>query len=512
MVKVKSQIQELLRKNSLFIVLSFLVVIGYFFSRLTNLTTIPVFADEAIYIRWSQVMRAESTLRFLPLSDGKQPFFMWLTIPFLKIIKDPLVAGRMVSVSSGLGTLIGVFVLSYLLFKKLNLSLFTSILYLICPFIFFFDRMALVDGLLSFFGVWSLVFGILLVRLIHLDLAMISGIILGLGLITKSPAIFFSLLLPTTIIFLNFSKKGREFRLGKLIIYYGVVYLFAFSIYNLLRLGPEFHLISLRNKDYVYSLSEIMKHPFNPLLGNFRQAISWFWIWTTPLIFITGILGIVVSLRKHFRPALFLFLWLTVPLIAQSLVAKVFTARYILFTVPFFLIFSAYFIEFIFNSLKNKVVTIGILVLIFLLPVYQELLLVLAPALAWLPKGERNGYLEMWTAGYGIKEAAVFIKGVAQKEKVLVGTEGYFGTLPNGLQIYLEKIPNITIIGVGYPLKSIPDQLKNGLVDNRVFLLVNDSRFEIKDSPQLKLIARYPKAENPQTHFQEHLLFFELLK
>jgi len=46
------------------------LAIGYFILRLPNLTLQPIFADEAIYIRWAQVMRAESTLRFLPLSDG----------------------------------------------------------------------------------------------------------------------------------------------------------------------------------------------------------------------------------------------------------------------------------------------------------------------------------------------------------------------------------------------------------------------------------------------------------
>ncbi len=63
-----------------------LVALTAFFARLYNLTILPVFVDEAIYIRWSQVMKAESTLRFLPLSDGKQPLFMWVVIPFLKIL------------------------------------------------------------------------------------------------------------------------------------------------------------------------------------------------------------------------------------------------------------------------------------------------------------------------------------------------------------------------------------------------------------------------------------------
>jgi 4-amino-4-deoxy-L-arabinose transferase-like glycosyltransferase len=496
----------------MFVSFSFLVIVGYFILRLVNLTIIPVFADEAIYIRWSQVMRAEASLRFLPLSDGKQPLFMWLTIPFLKLIRDPLVAGRMVSVLSGFGNLIGLFTLSYLLFKRLNLSLFAAVLYLTSPFGLFFDRLALADNLLSCLFLWTFILFVLLTQEVRLDLAMIGGIFLGLALLTKSPAFFLAILLPTTLILFDFRKKEKRLRLGKLFFLWLVVYLFGLAIYNILRLGPEFHMIAIRNKDYVYSLSEVLSHPLNPLLENLGNAASWLWILATPPLFILGILGMVMSFRKHPKEALILLTWLVFPLVTQSLVAKVYTARYLLFLIPFFLVFSAYFIEFIFSFLKNKVLTIVALILIFIFPVFQEMLLINAPAGAWLPENERKGYLEMWTAGYGIKETAIYLKEVAKKEKVLVGTEGYFGTLPNGLQMYLERVPNTTVIGVGYPLESLPEQLLNGLVDNRVFLLVNDTRFKIKETQNLKLVGRYSKAGNKKTQTQENLLLFELLK
>src|SRR3990167_7850508 len=102
------------------ILICFVVLLASFALRLYNLNYLPIFGDEAIYIRWAQVMRAEATLRFLPLSDGKQPLFMWVVIPFLKLISDPLVAGRIVSVLSGLGSLIGVFTLSFVLFKSVK--------------------------------------------------------------------------------------------------------------------------------------------------------------------------------------------------------------------------------------------------------------------------------------------------------------------------------------------------------------------------------------------------------
>ena len=74
-----------------------LILILALFLRLFNLNHLPIFADEAIYVRWAQVMRVEPSLRFLPLQDGKQPLFMWSVILMFKVFTDPLVAGRLVS-------------------------------------------------------------------------------------------------------------------------------------------------------------------------------------------------------------------------------------------------------------------------------------------------------------------------------------------------------------------------------------------------------------------------------
>jgi 4-amino-4-deoxy-L-arabinose transferase-like glycosyltransferase len=505
------KVKVFLKENKLFATLSLLTIVVYFISRLFNLTVVPVFVDEAIYIRWAQVMRAVASLRFLPLSDGKQPLFMWLIIPFLKMFSDPLVAGRLVSVGAGLGTMAGIFVLSLILFRKKEIGLFASLLYLISPFTFFFDRMALADGLLSFFGIWVMVGAVELVKEKRLDLAMITGILLGLGLITKSPALFFALLLPTTLLLFNFKEKNWPIQLAKLAGLWGIVYFFGLAIYSLLRLGPEFHLIAIRNKDYVFSFQEVLAHPLNPFWGNLKSVIEWFWIFLTPLSFVSAIIGGVLILKRYFKEGLLLWLWLLIPLLSQSAIAKVYTARYVLFTVPIFLILAAYFLWKIFSSLKSRWLTTLVLIAFFVVPVYQVALLLVNPQRAWLPKDERYGYLEIWTAGYGIKEAANYLREVAKKENVLVGTEGYFGTLPEGLQIYLEKTPRVTVIGLGEPVREISNRLTSGLINNRVFLLVNSSRLMVSNRNNLRLINQYPKAEN-QSGTRENLLLFEVLE
>ncbi len=132
-------------KENLPYILGGILILILFSLRFINLTRLPVFADEAIYIRWAQIMKAEETLRFLPLSDGKEPLFMWIMIPFLKVFSEPLIAGRMVSVLSGFGTLIGIVYLTWLLFKDKKVAIIAGLIYAIIPFAFFFDRMVLVD-------------------------------------------------------------------------------------------------------------------------------------------------------------------------------------------------------------------------------------------------------------------------------------------------------------------------------------------------------------------------------
>ncbi len=495
------------------ILFGFLILLIALGIRLYNLTLLPVFTDEAIYVRWSQVMRAEPTLRFVPLSDGKQPLYMWLVIPFFKLFTDPLFAGRIVSVLAGTGTLIGIFVLGNLLFKSKKTALISSLIYAISPFSFFFDRMALADSLLSFFGVWIAILGYLTVTFARLDLAMITGFLLGGALLTKSPALFFTLLLPTLGIFAQFPKGKKEIllHLGKLIGLYGVILLIGYGMYQILRLGPNFQMIAIRNKDYVYPISHIFSSFADPLKPFLIRA--WEWIvglgpWT---VLVLALCGIVLNIKKHSRSVLILFAWFFLPIFAQSEFGKVFTARYIFFTLPYlFLLAGSAFM------VTNKILKIGLTITLFvfvLLSFKNDYFLLTQPELANLPRSERSGYLEEWTSGYGNKEIADYLIDFSLKnpnEKLVVGTEGYFGTLPDGLLNYTNSYSNIIVIGQDIPIKEVSKSLyesrKSG---NPTYLVVNSDRFWMVNPPELTLLAVYPKGVRPDGS-RETLYFFEV--
>lgn len=482
-----------------------ILILCLFCFRFVNITRLPIFADEAIYIRWSQVMKSEETLRFLPLSDGKQPMFMWVMIATLKAISDPLVAGRIVSVFTGLGTLVGICLLTWLLFKNIKVALVAGVIYSASSFTFFFDRMALADSMLTMFGVWTFIFSYLSFTKMRLDYAMLAGFALGGAWLTKSPAIFFALLLPTLWIFTE-NTKGFKKAIGFTL----VTLLIGFGIYNILRLGPNFHQLATRNADYIYPLSHILDDWVNPFKTFLLMSFEWIWIMGPFTVLALSFLGYYLNWKKSWKIVAVLTIWFLVPLLVQAEFAKVYTARYTLFTIPYLFILAAS--SFNTDNLKWKKLTIFVLAIFLGQSLINNYHFITNPENAKMHRSERSGYLEEWTAGQGIREVADYIKSEQSKDpgkKIVVGTEGYFGTLPDGLQIYFDKNPGVLVIGIGLGLDEVPDSLlasrKSG---NRTFLLANDERLNT-DFSKLGLIKikEFPKALRPDGTKQSLLLF-----
>jgi len=492
-----------------------LIALGAFFARLYNLTILPVFVDEAIYIRWSQVMQAEATLRFLPLSDGKQPLFMWIMIPFLKIFSDPLFAGRFISVLSGFGTMIGVGFLSWLLFRSKKAALAAGIIYAVSPFTFFFDRLALADSLLSMFGIWTFIFSYLAVTKLRLDFAMLAGFALGGAWLTKSPALFFVLMLPTLWMFGNCPKgfKKNLVYLTKLTLLTLVTLTISYAMYNILRLGPNFNLIASRNLDYVWPLSRLLTSPLDPFRPFLDRSFEWIRMMGPWALIPLWIAGYFVNLKKNWKTLLVLTIWFLVPILVQSEFAKVLTARYILFSIPYLIILAgSVFIG------ERKYLTPALAVVLGLFvaqAVVFDYRLLVSPEKANLPNSERSGYLEEWTAGTGIKEIAGFLKSEQAKnpkEKIVVGTEGYFGTLPDGLKMYLADTPSITVIGTGLDFNQVPQSLLESLkFGNKTYLVVNSSRLKIQSEDfaknGLKVITSYKKSDRREKDTHEYIWY-----
>lgn len=485
------------------ILLSTIAVIT-FFSRVINLLKIPIFTDEAIYIRWAQIGLADPAHRFISLTDGKQPLLTWLMYPFLKVFTDPLFAGRFVSVLTSVASVIGIYFLARELFGK-KTAFFASLLYILSPFAMISDRLALMDSLLSSLGIWSIYFSIIIVRRFRLDAALLYAITVGLGTLTKSSAFFFLLLFPLTLFLFDFHLHNRVKKFVQWFGFFIISLIIVQVMYNSLRLSPWFYLIRQKNYTFIYSLNEFISKPFVVFLPNLHGLLGMLISYLTIPVVIVIITTLGWALVRREKRIVYLFLWFLIPFSFLAVFGKVLFPRFILFMImPLFVIAAhGLFLVSKYALAKNKLL---LLIIFFLLiyPGYQCVLILASPVDVPIHQIDRNQLFDDWPSGYGLNEVISYLKTQSEKSPIVVGTEGTFGLFPAALEIYLGNDKNITILSF-WPVSQVPAQLIESAQKVPTYIIFKESQ-KIPSQWPLQLIAKYQRGKG-----NTYLLFYQVV-
>lgn len=476
-------------------------MLGAYFFRLARL---PVFADEAIYIRWAQLIIDDlPRYAFFPLNDGKTPLFMWLLVPFQFLPVDHLVAARIVTVLTA-GLLVW---LSGCIAQELGgnkrVVFLTRVLMAGLPFWFFSGRLALIDVTLVLFLallVWST---LLFYRTQQWRYILTAGVSFGLALWTKIPAILgTSLLLITFIPAFQHTTQETWPKLKKLLLAQVVVVLTGLLLFGLLKLHPAFGQLFSRGGDFLLAPEQ---RTIELLLKNILRNAKDFGMVFSTYLTLSGltIATCAVFLPKYRRTLLMLFLAALGYCLPIMLLGKVVYARYLLPAAFPLTLAIAFGLENFIDSIQT-VKQIGKK---FILSVFMALLLAHLVSIssafvlyAWinpnrlpLTKSDREQYLSEWSAGNGISETVTRIQEASKNKRLLVLTEGYFGTLPDGILLYLHRQPvtNLFVEGIGQPVTSIPNQFQAIMPNyDQVWLVVNSHRNKLNLSSTQK-IAEY---------------------
>ncbi len=480
------------------------IVVLYLATHIFSLTLLPVFADEAIYIRWSQLIIDDWRQYLLfPLNDGKTPLHMWLMIPFLQLSDDPLMAGRFLSVIVGLIQLFVIKKIVKNLGGKEIAQLLSMFLVTLMPFWVFHHRMALIDGLLTFF--------LSLVTLGFTELALLkktekgsksqifwiifTGVSYGLALLTKLPAIFFLLAFP--LFSQLYAEKLNPFTktAWKMLIMSGFVALIGLGLFASLKLHPAFGQLFSRGQDFTFTTQELIGGEWRSSINNVRRVIFWHGTYFSFTLTILWFLSLFFS--KHKKNHWVLFLAMLVFILPFLVFARVFAPRYVLPMVIFSTVSISLFYEELFLELKKIRLGIGLFLFVPALVCLRFFYSMLfdVNSLPFVPI-DREQYLEEWSAGQGNYEMVSIIEEKAKQGRVVVGTEGYFGTLPDGLLMYFhnKNVENIEIFGVGQPIVVLPEEwLQKAEQAETAYLLVNTHRMLVLNDPRIKLVYKFPR-------------------
>lgn len=484
-----------LYSNNKLIFFSIILVLFYLISHLGGLTRLPVFADEAIYIRWAQLILSDpQQYFFFPLNDGKTPLFIWQLAPLLPMFKDPLFAARLVSVIGGL-IQVGAMVL---LIKELKGGVIAqkvgAVLVVFLPFWLFHHRMALMDGWLTVWLTFAILFILKSIRQKKVSVAVISGICLGASLLTKVPAV---LAVPSLAMMSLYHLHGRR-DLPSIIKQVSISVLVGLGMFACLRINPAFSQLFTRGGDFLFSVSDIFRGIWLTTIQNTPSYVSDFWHYATPPVAVLFLVSLVLRQdRKRSILLFFSFLLFCVPI---ALMGKVVFPRYLFPAMIFITASAALAVEGLWQY-KNRLLKWSGMVSVGLSLVYSLTFLyplITNPNKTPFISADQGQYLTDWSAGHGTKEVAQKLIEASKTQKIAVATEGYFGSLPDGLLLYLnnENVSNIAVDGVGQPIGSIPEILIERRNEyDRLWLVVNSHRRTF-DLPPNALLASYCRPDD----------------
>ena len=422
------------------------IVALYLVTRLFNLGALPMVSDEGTYITWGvRALHADTAYQWLAsLEDGKQPLLPWLIVPALAAIDDRLIAGRLISVLTGLASLALVWHLTRRLFGA-PAAWLAAVMYVAAPIAVIHDRMALYDSLVT-----TCALAVLLNALRWSDrptasATLLLGLAMAAAVLTKLSALFFVVLVPGVVLVWRPAALRRWWLLAQAFFIAGVAY-------STLYLSPIVDNLSEGNfQRYSLTLGEVLRLPLPLWLSNAAFVAATGQAYLGVPLSVACAAGLLWAALRGGRAGLALTLWTLVPLLALVLTAKIVYTRYLVFCFICALPAAAYVTIQAWERLRRAPVIAGAGLLVLLWsPLQLDAALLTDPArAAWLDDRrwitDRFQYVESNFAGYGLREIVDAIAAEAARSPVVVLTRSSTGMPRDGVTAYLLREPNVHI-------------------------------------------------------------------
>ncbi|MFC1626930.1 ArnT family glycosyltransferase [Patescibacteria group bacterium] len=454
----------------LFIIILFL---GLAATRFINLTSIPIFGDESLYLSLAYSIKENFFINWLnSIQYGVLPVFIWfqsLIHLLLGQFTNPLFLARAFSISTDL--ISAAFV--YLIAKKLinqKYALFSALIYLSLPLTFFHSRLSLLETTTNMFIVMAIYLS-LQKKLSKLQVIVLT-LIIGLAFFTKPLAIisFFPIITaPLLINKLNFKLLTRHlisFFLAALVI--AVFYL------------PIRHKLSM----FITPHNLISSQAFDLFKSNLWKTLAWSKTYITLPLGLSVLIGIIISLFKKLPQLIWIIFWLTQTILISNYFGAYFFPRHLFLLAPPVALLNGYFFYHLF---KIKPLMAYLVLFFSLLPaLYLNSQIILNPNTAAIVGEDKEQLYQNWNSGVGLEEISQNLKDLSSKQKITVLVEND-PSLVWPLQ-YLYSIGNTNII----PFDDFPQDLS---IQQPTYLILALGA-KLPSDYQLTSIASYLRGSN----------------
>lgn len=420
-----------------------LISVIYFIFRLINLTKLPIFNDEAIYLDWAWRMTSEPGMLFYSLYDAKQPLMMWFFGMAMHLLPEPFFAGRLVSVFCGWLTLVGIFKIGREYFG-FRIALLSALLYIFIPIFSFYDRQALMEAGVAAIGVWTVWFALRFWKNGEARHAVFTGILLGVGFFIKSSALVFFLAFFLISIWMYRKRLSFSFRS---LFYSAFSY---FCVILLLLLQPKFWETLSSNSRYGFGLVDLLGFPVASWLSNVIGNGEIGFLFITPVVFIASLTGLFMVGKKGKPEQKQLALWMVAILLLQIFLVRSTSQRYLVSYLPLLVLFAVYATSVIVHRYKPVLLSRMVWSMLFVIPVVVTLIQVTNPEAYFRffessRFSEGSSYMTGRTSGYGVEDAITYIEQLPRGRRIFVGESLYTGTPESAIMVRFAKSKMITV-------------------------------------------------------------------
>ena len=394
-----------------------------------HLMALPAFEDEGSQLRWVwRIIEAGEWLQ--PLGDGK-PLEAWLPAPLVRLGFHPLTSARSLHVLAGMAGAVLIYRLARRMANRWT-AFVTGVLFALCPFVMYLQRLALSDMFMCVAGIWVLLCVIKFIERPDGRHAVLLAMSLVLAAFCKFPVGFFFLIAMPLALPLMPSDERRELlrppALRSLLGAHAPAVLLAaavvvaafirvrsgrsagFGLQDLMGIGAG------RYQDIGAAIGIARPN----LAGELSAQMSW-------PVTVIGLVGLVAGTFLNDWRTRWLVLVGLLPMLGIALFAQFWFSRYLLFTIPPLIVASVSG----WRSLSLRTgrfrlaVQLGVLAVCVGFMGRQSALIILNPLAAkWSPL-DRFQYIESGGSGYGYPEAAQFLLDATNAPAMIYSLDGH---------------------------------------------------------------------------------------
>jgi hypothetical protein len=422
----------------------------WIFLRIVHIESIPIFNDEAIYLHWGMnLVRFWSENIVLYAMDGKQLFTPLFASIATLLPTDPLVNARFSYILFTMSTALGIWLIGKQFSK--NVGSWALLLTATSPILLFFDRLAIPDTAVTMTYIWSMWATINILRYKKWSLAVFLGFLIAWGWWWKSTAL---LAVPPVVLCMGICIVQNPHERKKIIILLSTV-LFSLSIgigifylpilHHVASLPPTNHINTWKHYQWGLLMWRVLK--CMELYINILSPLALVLVWQAVQ-------------KKHISLVRILILWLCIPTASVLLSASSYELRYsIMMSIPW-IVLSAIGIEQlgimgIYMGFGIVCVNTIISIVLICAPVRFFTSTILTPLL----RQDIAQYITGWSSGWGVKEAANYIKKDSSNVKSIIFVRNDSGNPEDAMYVYFTHDTNILVL----PIEAL------SLLDNKRF-------------------------------------------